>query len=70
MQNETDSGTLIPEASGFLQYRITKDAVDKFVSFKCTPVRDDGSVGEPRTCLGLDRVQPGDYIRLREPKTP
>ncbi|CAA6657906.1 unnamed protein product [Spirodela intermedia] len=57
--SETDSGTLIPEASGFLQYRITKDAIDKFVSFKCTPVRDDGSVGEPRTCLGLDRVQPG-----------
>ncbi|MQL72308.1 hypothetical protein Taro_004651, partial [Colocasia esculenta] len=58
-ESETDSGALIPEASGLLQYRITKDAIGKFVSFKCTPIRDDGTVGEPRTCLGLDRVRAG-----------
>lgn len=34
------------------------------MSFKCTPVRDDGIVGEPRTCLGQERVRPGDYISL------
>lgn len=56
---DTDSGTLIPEVSGFLQYRITKDAIGKFISFQCTPIRDDGIVGEPRTCMGQDRVRPG-----------
>ncbi|XP_059596141.1 187-kDa microtubule-associated protein AIR9 isoform X2 [Vitis vinifera] len=56
---ESDFGTLIPEVSGFLQYRISKDAIGKFVSFQCTPMRDDGIVGEPRTCLGQERVRPG-----------
>ncbi|KAF7120869.1 hypothetical protein RHSIM_Rhsim13G0119900 [Rhododendron simsii] len=56
---ETDSGTLIPEVSGLLQYRLTKDAIGKFISFKCIPIRDDGIVGEPRTCIGQERVQPG-----------
>lgn len=56
---ETDSGCLIPEVSGLLQYRITKDAIGKFISFQCTPVRDDGIVGEPRTCLGQERIRPG-----------
>lgn len=27
-------------------------------------MRDDGIVGEPRTCLGQERVRPGDYISL------
>ena len=63
-QVESDSGTSIPEVAGLLQYRISKDAIGKFVSFKCTPVRDDGVVGEPRTCLGQERVRPGDYIFL------
>uniref|UniRef100_A0A1D1Z6I6 Protein phosphatase 1 regulatory subunit pprA n=1 Tax=Anthurium amnicola TaxID=1678845 RepID=A0A1D1Z6I6_9ARAE len=58
-ESETDAGALIPEASGLLQYRVTKDAIGKFISFKCTPIRDDGTVGEPRTCLGLERVRPG-----------
>ncbi|XP_044495976.1 187-kDa microtubule-associated protein AIR9 isoform X2 [Mangifera indica] len=56
---ETDTGTLIPEVSGLLQYRIVKDAIGKFISFQCTPVRDDGIVGEPRTCMGQERVRPG-----------
>ncbi|KAL5577368.1 hypothetical protein UlMin_019067 [Ulmus minor] len=56
---ETDLGNLIPEVSGLLQYRITKDAIGKFISFQCTPVRDDGTVGEPRTCFGQERVRPG-----------
>ncbi|KAL6991640.1 187-kDa microtubule-associated protein air9, partial [Sarracenia purpurea var. burkii] len=56
---ETDSGTLIPEISGLLQYRVTKDAIGKFISFRCTPIRDDGIVGEPRTCMGQERVHPG-----------
>ncbi|KAK6932089.1 hypothetical protein RJ641_001713 [Dillenia turbinata] len=61
---ETDLGTLLPEVSGFLQYRITKDAIGKFISFKCTPVRDDGIVGESRTCMGQEHVRPGSP-RLR-----
>ncbi|XP_052179549.1 187-kDa microtubule-associated protein AIR9 [Diospyros lotus] len=56
---ETDSGNLIPEASGLLQYRVTKDAIGKFISFSCTPIRDDGIVGEPRTCMGQERTRPG-----------
>ncbi|XP_031264195.1 187-kDa microtubule-associated protein AIR9 isoform X1 [Pistacia vera] len=56
---ETDTGTLIPEVSGLLQYRVGKDAIGKFISFQCTPVRDDGIVGEPRTCMGQERVRPG-----------
>lgn len=60
LQVENDSGAIIPEFSGLLQYRITKDAIGKFISFKCTPVRDDGTVGEPRTCMGQERVRPGN----------
>lgn len=56
---ETESGILIPDVSGLLQYRVTKDAIGKFVSFTCTPVRDDGTVGESRTCMGQERVRPG-----------
>lgn len=59
MQVETDSGTLIPEVSGLLQYCVTEDAIGKFVSFKCIPIRDDGIVGDPRTCMGQERVLPG-----------
>ncbi|XVF00530.1 hypothetical protein REPUB_Repub04eG0008800 [Reevesia pubescens] len=56
---ENDASTLIHEVSGLLQYRVTKEAIGKFISFQCTPVRDDGVVGEPRTCLGQERVRPG-----------
>ncbi|KAL9224400.1 hypothetical protein vseg_000436 [Gypsophila vaccaria] len=56
---ETASGTLIHEVSGHLQYRIPKTAIGKFVSFKCTPARDDGTIGEPRICMGQERVRAG-----------
>ncbi|KVH88206.1 Leucine-rich repeat-containing protein [Cynara cardunculus var. scolymus] len=56
---ETDPGMVIPEVSGRLQYSVTKDAIGKFISFTCTPLRDDGIVGESRTCMGQERVQPG-----------
>ncbi|KAH6830710.1 Outer arm dynein light chain 1 protein [Perilla frutescens var. hirtella] len=56
---ENDPGTLIPEVSGLLQYRIPKDAIGKFISFTCTPARDDGIAGEPRTCIGQEHVRPG-----------
>lgn len=42
-----------------LQYRVSKEAIGKFVSFKCTPIRDDGIVGEARVFIGKDRVTPG-----------
>lgn len=63
-QVETDSGSLIPEVNGILQYRIAKDAIGKFISFQCTPVRDDGIVGEPRTCMSQERVRPGNFVLL------
>ncbi|KAL6500611.1 187-kDa microtubule-associated protein air9 [Orobanche hederae] len=56
---ETDNGTLVPEVSGLLRYRIPKDAIGKFISFTCTPVRDDGIAGEPRTFPGQECVRPG-----------
>ncbi|KAL0442455.1 UNVERIFIED_CONTAM: microtubule-associated protein AIR9 [Sesamum latifolium] len=55
---ENDSGTIIPEVSGLLQYRVPKDAIGKFISFTCTPVRNDGIAGETRTCIGQERVRP------------
>ncbi|KAF7842164.1 187-kDa microtubule-associated protein AIR9 [Senna tora] len=54
-----DFGSLIPEVSGLLQYRIPKVAIGKSISFQCTPVRDDGVIGSPRTCTGQERVRPG-----------
>ncbi|KAL0926511.1 hypothetical protein M5K25_002750 [Dendrobium thyrsiflorum] len=56
---EGTAGILIPEASGSLQYCITMDAIGKFISFKCTPVRDDGIIGEPRTFWAPERARPG-----------
>lgn len=54
-----DTGILIPEASGCLQYCLKKDAIGKFISFVCTPVRDDGIIGEPRTYWSSERALPG-----------
>ncbi|CAL0320193.1 unnamed protein product [Lupinus luteus] len=56
---EGDVGSLIPGVSGILQYRITKEAIGKFISFQCTPVRDDGVVGDLRICMGQERVRAG-----------
>lgn len=62
-QAESDHpGALIPEASGLLQYTITKEAIGKFISFQCIPVRDDGIVGEARTCMSQERVRPGNAL--------
>ncbi|KAK1325252.1 hypothetical protein QJS10_CPA01g00539 [Acorus calamus] len=58
-ENETDRGSLILDAAGLLQYRITKAAIGKFISFICTPIRDDGAVGEARIFFGQERVHPG-----------
>lgn len=63
LQVENDTGSLIPEVSGLLQYRIPKDAIGKFISFTCTPVRDDGVSGEPRTCTGQERIRPGNFTK-------
>lgn len=62
-QTESDHpGTLIPGASGLLQYTVTKEAIGKFISFQCIPVRDDGIVGEARTCMCQERVRPGNAL--------
>ncbi|CAM6096301.1 unnamed protein product [Calypogeia fissa] len=58
-QNESDIGTIIPTAMGRLEYEITRQAVNKFVSFRCTPVRDDGTVGESKTVFGSERIGSG-----------
>ncbi|KAK8918454.1 hypothetical protein KSP39_PZI021232 [Platanthera zijinensis] len=59
-----DGGVLITEAAGYLQYCITKDAIGKFISFRCTPLRDDGNIGEPRTFWASERVLPGAPMLL------
>ncbi|CAJ2661630.1 unnamed protein product [Trifolium pratense] len=56
---EGDFGSPISGVSGLLQYRITKEAIGKFISFQCTPVRDDGVVGDKRICMGQERIRPG-----------
>lgn len=58
-ENGNDSGSPINEVLGLLQYHVTKDAIGKFVSFQCTPVRDDGTIGETRICMGQERIRPG-----------
>lgn len=63
-ETEDDEGSLVSEASGLLQYRATKEAIGKFVSFKCIPIRNDGIVGEPRVFIGKDRVTPGSPTLL------
>lgn len=64
LQVEGDHGDLIDGITGLLQYRIGKNAIGKFISFQCTPVRNDGIVGEPRTCMGQERVRPGNFINF------
>ncbi|MFS8007645.1 hypothetical protein Hanom_Chr14g01263521 [Helianthus anomalus] len=49
---ETDPGILIPEVLGCLQYNI---------SLKTLSVNlDDGIMGESRTCMGQERIRPGN----------
>lgn len=55
----TDTGSIIHEMLGLLQFRVTKDAIGKFISFTCTPIRDDGFVGESKSCMSQERVRPG-----------
>ncbi|KAL9252679.1 187-kDa microtubule-associated protein AIR9-like protein [Drosera capensis] len=58
-ESEIGSGDSLLEVSGLLQYRISKDAIGKFVSFECTPVCDDGTMGEPKMYMGQERVRAG-----------
>lgn len=58
-QNEHDQGELLHEATGVLHYRITKDAIGKYISFECTPVRDDGTIGEPKIHISTEPIRPG-----------
>ncbi|XP_057544940.1 187-kDa microtubule-associated protein AIR9 [Amaranthus tricolor] len=59
-EDQNDSGTSISEVSGRLQYQIPKEAIGKFISFRCIPVRDDGMIGQPRICMGQERVRAGN----------
>ncbi|KAG6542402.1 hypothetical protein Mapa_016231 [Marchantia paleacea] len=59
-ENENDSGMQILASVGRLEYEITKFAVNKYISFRCTPVRDDGVVGETRTTFGSEIIRPGN----------
>ena len=65
LQNEIDVGVPISTADGLLQYKITADAINKLVSFRCTPVREDGMVGESRSTILQEYVQPGIGNTLR-----
>lgn len=58
-KNERDPGMPIPESAGLLQYHITKEGVNKSVSFKCVPVRDDGLVGEGGSVMAQESIRPG-----------
>ncbi|MCO5613042.1 hypothetical protein L7F22_067316 [Adiantum nelumboides] len=58
-KNERDGGMPISESAGLLQYKITKEAVNWFISFKCVPVRDDGVIGEAGTVFGQESIRAG-----------
>lgn len=58
-ESEIDPGTPVPEAEGQLQYRITKQAVNKLISFRCRPVRDDGITGEWKSTFGTEKIHAG-----------
>ncbi|KAH7366332.1 hypothetical protein KP509_18G073100 [Ceratopteris richardii] len=58
-EEKDDPGAPIVEAAGNLEYTITKPAINKIVSFKCTPIREDGCIGEERHDIGQGRVLPG-----------
>ncbi|CAM6071507.1 unnamed protein product [Sphagnum tenellum] len=58
-ESKSDQGTSIPEARGQLQYRITKQAVNKFLSFRCKPVREDGLHGEWQSMFATERICAG-----------
>jgi hypothetical protein len=62
LQHEDDFGSPILGVSGLLEYRATKEVIGKFISFQCTPVRDDGVVGEKRIFMGLERICPGNIF--------
>lgn len=58
-ESEIDPGSPVPEAEGQLQYRITKQAVNKLISFRCRPVRDDGITGEWKSTFGTEKIHAG-----------
>ncbi|CAK9872005.1 unnamed protein product [Sphagnum jensenii] len=66
-ESKSGYGTSIPEAAGQLQYRITKQAVNRFLSFRCKPVRDDGLQGDWQSTFTADRIQAGSpmFLSLR-----
>ena len=53
------------ESAGYLQYYITKEAINRFVSFKCIPMREDGLVGKEKTVVGKERIQPGSCVSTK-----
>ncbi|KAI5064749.1 hypothetical protein GOP47_0019444 [Adiantum capillus-veneris] len=58
-ENEHAPGTPIPEAAGLLKFTISKSAINKLVSLKCIPVREDGYVGVESNVMAQEIVQPG-----------
>ncbi|MCO5613275.1 hypothetical protein L7F22_067551 [Adiantum nelumboides] len=58
-ENEDAPGAPILEAAGLMQYTVSKAAINKFVSLKCIPVREDGCVGVEQSVMGQEIVQPG-----------
>ncbi|KAJ7530247.1 hypothetical protein O6H91_15G086300 [Diphasiastrum complanatum] len=64
-ENEYDPGSTLPEARQQLQHFVTKEAVHKLISFRCTPVRDDGTVGETRSTMSQERIRAGPPKLLR-----
>jgi hypothetical protein len=58
-ESENDPGTPVLEAEGQLQYRISKQAVNKLISFRCRPVRDDGITGDWQITFGTEKIHAG-----------
>ncbi|XP_024515548.1 187-kDa microtubule-associated protein AIR9 [Selaginella moellendorffii] len=58
-ESKNATGSLIAEASGSLQYSVTEDAVNKYISFHCLPIRDDGAIGERVVTMIPEPISPG-----------
>eukprot|EP00897_Mesotaenium_endlicherianum_P001273 jgi/Mesen1/1173/ME000124S00209 len=58
-EEEDEEGSPIEETAGKLEYVVSKGDIGHFISFHCTPVREDGEVGARKSVRSTIRVLPG-----------
>ncbi|GBG65468.1 hypothetical protein CBR_g51063 [Chara braunii] len=58
-KEKSDPGKVVWNAND-TQYKLTLDDVGHFISFRCTPRREDGMEGESKVAMSLEVVQAAD----------